>query len=197
MPSYDVAETTGRQIARIVKTAVSPRPIAWVSTRSTDGVDNLAPFSSYNYVGSNPPVVQFNAGRRGSGELKDTTRNAMETGEFAVNVVTGADLERMDRTAEAVAPETSEFDVADIERASCETIDAPRVADAVVCFECTLYDTLEVYDRVSVLGDVGYIHVDESVMIDGEIDSRSLHTAGRLGGPYYTVSEPVPFERQY
>lgn len=197
MPSYDVADMDGREISRIVKTAVSPRPIAWVSTRSTDGVDNLAPFSAYNYVGSNPPVVQFNTSRRDSGELKDTARNAIDTGEFAVNVVTGADLERMDRTSEAVPPETSEFDVAGIDRVPCTTIDAPRVADAVVCFECTLYDTLDVYERVSVLGDVGYLHLDESVLTDGEIDARSLRTAGRLGGPYYTVAEPVPYERQF
>ena len=196
MPSYDVRAADDRLVSRFVKTAVSPRPIAWVSTRSEAGVENLAPFSAYNYVSSSPPVVQINTGRR-SGALKDTARNAIETGVFAVNVVTADDLERMDRTSEALPPETSEFDVAGIERTPCASIDAPRVADAAACLECTLHDTLEVYDRVCLLGDVRHLHVDEAVLTDGEIDSRKLHTAGRLGGPYYTVTEPVAYERRF
>jgi len=196
MKEFDPSEIEQRMTDRLVKTAVSPRPIAWVSTVGEDGVDNLAPFSSYNYVGSRQPVVTVHTSRR-DGDLKDTARNAIDTGEFAVNVVTEATLEPMDRTAEGLPPGESEFDFADVPRAECRTIGPPRVADAAVTMECTLHDSIEIYDRVMLLGDVTYFHVDESVTTDGEIDARKLDTVGRLGGPYYTVSEPMEFERQY
>ncbi|MFB6353507.1 MAG: flavin reductase family protein [Halobacteriales archaeon] len=197
MPTYDVTETDARTLARLVKTAVSPRPVAWVSTRSPDGVDNLAPYSSYNYLCLAPPVLQVNASPRADGRRKDTPRNAVESGAFAVNVVTAADLERMDRTSEAVPPDRSEFDLAGVDRAPCRTIAAPRVAGAAVTLECTLHDTLEVHDRTSLLGDVRFVHVDPAVTTDGDIDATELASVGRLGGPYYTVAEPVPYERQY
>lgn len=197
MPEFEQSELTERETARIIKTAVNPRPIAWISTRGVDGIDNLAPYSSYNYVSSAQPVVLFNSPNEANGGLKDTARNAVNTGEFAVNVVTEPDLERMDHTSQSVAAGTSEFDVADIERAPCRHIDAPRVADAPVTMECTLYDSHEIHDRLMVLGEVVHFHVDASVLTDGQIDQRKLPTVGRLGGPFYTVSEPVEFQRQF
>ncbi len=179
---------------RIVKTAVSPRPIAWVSTVSEDGEANLAPFSSYNYISSSPPVLGFNSGTR-DGDLKDTPHNAIETGEFVVNVVTEELIEKMDRTADELPPEESEFDYANVERAPSDIVAAPRVADAAVSMECTLYDSLSVYDRTVVLGDVVRFHVAEEAMIDGKIDVETVTTVGRLGGPYYTTGEPIEFEK--
>lgn len=178
---------------RIVKTAVSPRPIAWISTVSEDGVENLAPFSSYNYISSSPPVLVFNSGMR-DGELKDTPHNAIETGEFVVNVVTEELIEKMDRTADELSSEESEFTYADVERVPSETVAPPRVADAAVSMECTLYDSMSVYDRTVVLGDVVRFHVAEAVMTDGKIDVEKITTVGRLGGPYYTTGNPIEFE---
>jgi len=194
---YEISELTPRERARLMKTAVSPRPIAWISTVASDGSENLAPFSSYNYVSSSQPVVLFNTPNGAPEELKDTTRNAVETEEFAVNVVTAEHIGPMDRTSASVPPEESEFDLAGVERAACRTIDAPRVADAPVTMECTLYDTVEIHDSLMVLGDVQYVHVDERAMRDGKIDSRELEMVGRLGGPYYAVATPVEFERQH
>jgi len=71
------------------------------------------------------------------------------------------------------------------------------VADAVVTMECTVHESVEIYDRVPVFGDVMYVHVDESVLTDGEIAARKMDTVGRPGGPYYTVSRPMEFERRY
>lgn len=197
MSEFEPSEADPSRTDRVVKTAVTPRPIAWVSTEDENGRENLAPFSAYNYVGSSQPVVVVNTSKRAGGELKDTARNAIDTGEFAVNVVTERNMEQMDRTAESVPPGESEFDLAAIERAECRRISPPRVESAVVTMECTLHDSIEVYDRVMILGDVEYFHVDESVTTDGRIDARKLDTVGRLGGPYYTVSDPVEFERQY
>lgn len=197
MAQYDCSELTERERARIVKSAVTPRPIAWISTRSVDGVDNLAPFSSYNYVSSNNPVVLFNTPNEDHGGLKDTARNAVETGEFAINVVTANAIERMDDTAASRPSDESEFEFADVSKAACRTISAPRVADAPITMECTFYDSLEIHDRLTIFGEVQHFHVADEVTTDGKIDMSKLPTVGRLGGPYYTVSEPAAFERQF
>ncbi|MEF8868021.1 MAG: flavin reductase family protein [Haloarculaceae archaeon] len=197
MVEYDATSLTERERSRIVKSAVTPRPIAWVSSRSADGEDNLAPFSSYNYVSSSRPVVTFHSPNETHGGLKDSARNAVDTGAFAVNVVTEPLMEEMDHTSATIPAEESEFTLAGVERAECTAIDAPRVAEAPVTMECTLHDTVEVYDRLMVLGEVVHFHVAEEVTTDGEIDMRKLPTVGRLGGPYYTVSAPVEFERQF
>lgn len=197
MPEFDSAELSGRENGRIMKTAVTPRPIAWVSTVDENGGDNLAPYSSYNYVTSSNPVVVFNATEREDGELKDSARNAIDTGEFVVNVVTEPLAEQMDMTSATLPAGESEFDYADIERGETRRVAPPRVADAAVSMECTLYDTKRVYDKVMVFGEVEYFHVSETVMTDGDIDMRKLDVVGRLGGPYYTGVEIKELTRNY
>lgn len=197
MLELDPAELARRENSRIVKSAVSPRPIAWVSTIDEDGRDNLAPYSSYNYVSYAPPVVVFNASRKENGDLKDSARNALDTGEFVVNVVMKSMAEQMDRTSENLPRGESEFDLAGIERADCSAVAPPRVANAAVSFECTLYDSKSVYEKTMVFGDVRRYHIAERVLTDGELDMRKLDTVGRLGGPYYTNAERMELERKY
>jgi flavin reductase (DIM6/NTAB) family NADH-FMN oxidoreductase RutF len=193
---FAVEDAEEREIDRIVKSVVNPRPIAWVSTVDEEGRENLAPFSAYNYVSSAPPVVLFSSSQR-EGRFKDSARNAVETGEFAVNVVTERLAEAMDATSAGLEPGESEFEFAGVESAPCEVIAAPRVADAVATLECRLHDTVEVYGRLVVFGEAVYVHLDDEVTTDGRIDARKVDTVGRLGGPYYTVSEPMEFERQH
>jgi len=197
MHEFAPANRTDGEIARLVKTVVTPRPIAWISTVSDAGVDTLVPFSSYNYVSLKEPTVLFNTPNGERSELKDTARNALESGEFVVNIVTEADIERMDHTSAALPEDESEFDLVDIERGESRTVSAPRVADAAVSMECRLHDSIEVHDKLMILGDVQYVHVDDDLLTDGQIDMRDLDTVGRLGRPYYTVSGPLAFERQY
>lgn len=197
MPELDPDALDARENGRIVKSAVSPRPIAWVSTVDEGGNDNLAPYSSYNYVTSAPPVVVFNASTKDDGELKHSARNALDTGEFVVNVVTTPLADQMDRTSESVPREESEFDLADVERAACTEVDPPRVAAADVSLECTLYDSKSVYEKTMVFGEVQRYHVGDRVLTDGEVDMHKLETVGRLGGPYYTSARPIELERQY
>jgi len=106
-------------------------------------------------------------------------------------------MEEMDHTAESLPPEDSEFDSAGLTRAACRQIAAPRVEEAAITMECELYDSIEIHDRIMVLGEVQYFHVDDDVLTDGQIDMRNIATVGRLGGPYYAVSDPVEFERQF
>lgn len=182
--------------ARTVKSLVTPRPIAWVSTVDGDGRENLAPFSAYNYASHAPPVVMFSSSRRGD-RWKDTAENVLATEEFAVNVVTERLAERMDRTSAGLEPGESEFEYAGIERADCVAIDAPRVADAAATMECRLNRTVEVAGRLVTFGDVVYVHVDDALLTDGAVDARKVHTVGRLGGPYYTDADRIELERQH
>ena len=197
MNEFDAQELAPDENARIIKSAVTPRPIAWISTVDEHGNENLAPFSSYNYVGSSQPVVVFNSPSEASGRMKDTARNALETEEFAVNVVTERLIAEMDRTSASLPVGESEFEYADVERADCRKIAPPRVADAVVTMECTLYDAIEVYEKLMILGDVQHYHISDDVLTDGKVESRKVDTVGRLGGPYYTVGDPIEFERQF
>lgn len=198
MKEFNVADTETSKSARVLKTAVTPRPIAWVSTESEDGHDNLAPISFFSPISPNPPMVMINLSRKNHvGDLKDTTQNILDTEEFAINITTEKNLEQMDHTSKVLPPDESEFDLAGIERADCRTIAAPRVADAAVAMECTLYDVHDIHGRHMILGDVEYFHVGESVMHDGEINARAVDTVGRLGGPFYTISKPDELERQF
>lgn len=197
MHEFDSAELAARENARIVRSAVSPRPIAWISTTSEEGRDNLAPFSSYTYVSASNPVVLFNSPNERHGGLKDTARNALDTGEFAVNVVTEGLLDEMDHSSAPIPSDESEFELTGVERAECRQITCPRVADALVTMECRLYDSMDIHDRKMVLGEVLHYHVSEDVLTDGKIDMRKIETVGRLGGPYYTVSNLIEFERRY
>lgn len=188
-------ELSPREIDRLIKTAVTPRPIAWVSTVGVDGVHNLAPFSSYTYISTATPVLVFNASDSTDGTRKDTVRNAIDTDEFVVNTVTTALTEQMDSTAVSHPPAVSEFDVADVKRADSVVVEPPRVAEAVVSMECQVFETKEVFDKTMVFGEVVYFHVADTATTDGKIDSRNLNTIGRLGGPYYTEIRRLDIER--
>ncbi len=198
MPEYDVDEVADRFNSRVIKSVVTPRPIAWVSTTGENGVDNLAPYSTYNYISSANPVVMFNSPNADHGGYKDSAKNAIEREEFAVNLSSEDLIEPMDLSSKDLDPGESEFDYTELERAQCTTIDAPYVADAAAVLECELYDYHEIYDRVMVLGEVKHVHLDDRILDDdGEVEMSKVKSVGRLGGPYYTVSEIHDFERQF
>lgn len=197
MQEFSVAEIDSSVSSRIIKSAVTPRPIGWISTSSPSGVDNLAPFSCYNYVSSEYPVVMFSSKVREDGEQKDTARNVIETGEFVVNVVTEDVAEKMDRSSAELPPEDSEFDFADLERADSTHVAPPRVGEAVIAMECTEIESLEVKDRSVFFGEVETFHVDNELLANGKIEMESLDTVGRLGGPYYTGIERLELTRNF
>ncbi|WP_226041399.1 flavin reductase family protein [Natrinema sp. DC36] len=179
----DVDETDG-SLYRILSSAVVPRPIAWVSTRSEDGVDNLAPYSFFTVASVEPPVLLF-APVDGAEGLKDTPRNARDTGEFVVNLVTEDLAAAMNETSATLPAGESEFDHAALERADSTAVDPPRVADARVAFECTLHDLVDVGGSTLVLGEVRHVHLEESVTTDGKIDVGKIDAVGRLAGSHY------------
>ncbi|WP_458186054.1 flavin reductase family protein [Haladaptatus sp. NG-WS-4] len=177
--------TEVRSLYRTLAGAVVPRPIAWVSTRRPDGVDNLAPYSFFNVVSVAPPVVMF-APVDGEDGLKDTPANVRETEEFVVNIVTEPLAEAMNATSATLPHGESEFDHAGLDRAESTTVDAPRVADSPVAFECSLYEMVSIGASTMVLGEVEWVHVADEVTTDGRVDVTKIDSIGRLSGSLYT-----------
>ncbi|MFC7203693.1 flavin reductase family protein [Haloferax namakaokahaiae] len=168
---------------RLLSGAVVPRPIAWVSSRG-EPADNLAPYSFFTVASIDPPILVFAPVGHGD-SLKDTPRNAIEHGEFVVNIVTEDLVEAMNQTAATVPADVDEFDHVGIEKAESTVVNAPRVADAHVSFECTLYDSMEVGSSTLILAEVVHAHVADDVLTDGKLDTKKLDAVGRLAGSEY------------
>ncbi|WIV66265.1 flavin reductase family protein [Natrialbaceae archaeon AArc-T1-2] len=177
-----------RSLYRVLSSLIVPRPIGWVSSHSPDGVDNLAPYSFVTVASVEPPVVLF-APVNGPDGLKDTPRNVRATGEFVLNLVTEELAEAMNETSATLPPGESEFDHADLERADSSVVDVPRVAGATAALECTRRELIDVGGSTLVLGDVRYVHLDESVTTDGRVDVGEVDAIGRLAGSQYTRTD--------
>lgn len=197
MPTIDPTEQTNDENYRTMISATTPRPIGWISSVSTDGITNLAPFSHFNNVCAATPVIMFSVGTLNREGLKDTAQNVFDTEEFVVNVVTEPLSEQMNRTADSIPTGESEFDYADVEPAESHVVSPPRVADSMVSLECTLYDSQRVYTNDMFLGEVELIHISEDAMTDGRVDTEKIDSVGRLGGPFYTQLDRMSLTRSY
>jgi len=170
---------------RLLSGAVVPRPIAWVSSRGPAG-ENLAPYSFFTVVAVDPPTLLF-APVATAADPKDSLANALETGAFAVSVVTLDLVEAMNESAATTAD--SEFERAGVTPVDCDLIDAPRIAEAGVTFECELSDHVEVGGSTAVFGEVVRAHVDPALLTsEGEFDVRELDAVGRLAGSWYATT---------
>lgn len=155
---------------------VVPRPIAWISTLSADGIGNLAPHSFFSVACANPPIVSWTSVGR-----KDTLANVLATGEFVVNVASLADLDRVNDSSAAFDASDDEAIALDIAMEPSERVAPPRVAGSPASLECTLHSTIELGDSVLVLGDVVAITVDSDVLVDGHPEMARLRPVARLG----------------
>lgn len=155
---------------------VVPRPIGWVSTRSVDGVDNLAPHSFYQLVSTNPPIVMIST----MGE-KDTARNVKETGEFVVCGSTMELIEQINVTGIDFEAGISEFDVAGLTREPSDVVAPFRVAESPYALECRCTDMFEMGNGIVIFGEVVMIAVDERVMDDRRVMMSELNPVARLG----------------
>jgi flavin reductase (DIM6/NTAB) family NADH-FMN oxidoreductase RutF len=170
---------------------IVPRPIAFVSTVSADGVLNLAPFSFFTAVSANPPVVAFSPMIRGSdSHRKDTLHNIEATGEFVVNIVSEDFAEQMNLCSAEFPPEINEFAVSGLTPAASDLVRPPRVAESRVHMECRLVQVVHVSPKALggsiVLGEVLRFHVADEIFSDYRIDPEILRPVGRMGGPTYT-----------
>jgi len=166
----------------IMTGVIVPRPIAFISTISPEGLPNAAPFSFFNGISTNPPLVAVAIARRGN-EKKGTLRNIEETGEFVVNVVDEDLAEGMNRAAGNYPPDTNKFEAAKLTPKPCVKIKPPRIGEAPVSLECRLVQIVSLPETTDalVIGRVVYIHLHDDLWSNGSIDPAQLRAIGRLG----------------
>ena len=163
---------------------MTPRPIGWISTLSEGGVPNLAPYSFFNLMSHDPYVVGFSSCMR-----KDTLRNAEETGEFVYNFASENFVDAVSESSALAGPEVNEFELAGLDTLPSKLVAPPRVAGARAHFECKYMQTIElpVEDPETdlpwyiVLGSVVGVHIDETFISDGLLDTKAMQPLARLG----------------
>jgi len=176
---------------------IGPRPIGWISTRSTAGGLNVAPYSFFNAFAYTPPVIGF-----ASTGSKDTLRNAMDTGEFVWNLATMPLAVQMNQTAATVGADISEFEVARLTPIAATRVAAPRVAESPVAMECKVTQIVQLRDQQGgpmqswvVFGEVVAVHIDRRLLVDGVYDTAAAHPILRAGGTdvYAEIKPEVMF----
>jgi flavin reductase (DIM6/NTAB) family NADH-FMN oxidoreductase RutF len=174
--------------------AIVPRPIAWVSTVSGEGVHNIAPFLVFQGVSTSPPIITISIASGKRGAEKDTLRNIKRSGEFSVSIVSWGNLKPMHQSSAPYPPERSEYDELDIPWLECEEVSVRRVVGAVA-MECQLERTFAVGGSTLVLGRVVRWHIPDELMVGGAVDPTDLDPVARLGGGYAGIGEMVALER--
>ena len=171
---------------------VIPRPIAWISTRSANGVANCAPFSFFNVFSEDPPLCVIGINPRDSdGAMKHSLRNIRRTGEFVVNLVEEASANAMHASSEELPEEESEFEKAGLTEAPAALVQHPRIAEAAACLECRLFRLLEISaTRQLVLGEILLVHAREGI-IDPQtkrVSEQAYRPIGRLFASRYCTT---------
>jgi flavin reductase (DIM6/NTAB) family NADH-FMN oxidoreductase RutF len=186
--SADPASQSPAASYALLVTSIVPRPIALVSTLSREGVTNLAPFSFFNAVCAEPPVICFAVGNRAP--AKDTIANIRSTGEFVVNIVSEAIAERMNLCAGDYPAGVSEFTVSGLTPEPSKIVQPPCVLESPVNMECRLIQIVDVSTRPAggslILGEVVRFHFERAMVANGRIDAAKLSAVGRMGGNEYT-----------
>jgi flavin reductase (DIM6/NTAB) family NADH-FMN oxidoreductase RutF len=186
----DPREASAANIYKLMIGLIVPRPIAFVSTLSAAGIRNLAPFSFFTGICSNPPVICFSCGRTRDAQKKDTLRNVEETGEFVVNVVSEEFAAQMNICSTEFPPEVDEFTASGLTPVASELVKPPRVAESRAAMECRLLQIVEVSPQPLggslVLGEVLRFHIDDPLFENFKIDAGGLNAIGRMGGAAYT-----------
>ena len=190
MRHIDPSTIPTSEVHRYLLACVAPRPIAFVSTRSSDGRTNLAPFSFFNAFGANPPVVAFSPAYRGTdGSSKHTLDNVVETGEFAVSIVSHSMVEQMSLASADWPRETNEFEAAGFTEHPSDLITPPGVAESPMFMECSVIHNLSLGDGPGsgnlIVGEVKMFHIKESVFVGKYPDIERLDLVARMGGPHY------------
>ncbi len=187
---FDLAALDATNAYKLLVSTVVPRPIAWVTTQDLDGSVNAAPFSFFNAVSGNPPIVAIGIGGRAPGDVKDTGGNIRRTGQFVVNMVSDALAEKMNVTAIDFDKNVNELAEAGLTTAASSKVAPPRIAESPVSFECERLVIVEVgVDRAVVLGRVLAIHIKDEFVLDPArcyVDTPKLDLIGRMhGGGWY------------
>ena len=188
MLSFDPNAQTERENYKLLIGSIIPRPIAFVTTDSGNGVINGAPFSYFSIVSSNPPMVSLSIQRPASGH-KDTARNIYRTKEFVVHIVDRDNVEKINETAASLGPDESELIRAGLTPVASEVVSVPGIREAKVRMECRLVEAIPFHEGDAgsdlLIGRVVRFHIDEEIYSNGRIDPRALNAVSRLAGTNY------------
>ena len=180
----------------VLASLIMPRPIAWVTTIDPEGKVNAAPFSFFNVLGDEPPIVGFCPGDRDDGTPKDTARNIRLTHEFVVNLVDESVAEAMNKTSATVPYGTDELALAGLTTAPSSVVKAPRIAEAPASFECAEWGTLQIGNNRLIIGLVKRAHIRDS-LFDPEamrVRTEDFHVIGRMASPHWYCHTRDRFE---
>ena len=183
---FDMDKTSHRQVYNLLIGLVVPRPIAWVTSMDDKGHLNAAPFSAYNYLGTDPPVVAMGVSNRTEPQWtpKDTAHNIRRTGEWVINVVTEDLLDKMNITATDFPADVNELEMAGLTTTPSSVVKVPRIAEAHAALECREHATVEIGRSRIILGRVVSIYVEDQY-VDPKgpyIRAEELHAVGRMNG---------------
>ena len=186
---FDPDQLDGKNVYKLITSTVLPRPIAWVVTQNGQGRLNAAPFSFFNAMSGNPPVVALGIGAHGP-VLKDSARNIRDSGEFVINLVPFAMVEAKNITSIEFEAEVNELEMAGLATLPSTKVAPPRIAGSPVAFECRTLQIIELGEmRSIVLASVVAIHIDDEAVLDAErchVDVKKLDLVGRMhGGGWY------------
>lgn len=191
MLTIDPTQIATKDLHQFILGAVAPRPIAFASTLSVDGVPNLAPYSFFNAFSSNPPILIFSSNRRvANNTTKDTLKNVQDTGEVVINVVSYAIVRQMALASIEYGPEVDEFEKAGFTRLPSEAVKPFRVAESPVHMECVVEQILPLGEKGGagnlIVCRIVRMHISEAVLNDkGRIDPHKIDLVGRMGRFYY------------
>ena len=198
---FDFADLPPQARYKLLASTVTPRPIAWVVSRSAAGAVNAAPFSFFNVLAGDPPTVGISIGSRAPGQPKDTLANIRDTNEFVVNLVSRENAEAMNKTATEFPPGVDELAAAGLTRLPSVKVTPPRIAESPVAFECKLFQAIPLGPlNTLVLGHVVAMHVRDDAVLDAlkyYIDTPKLDLVGRMhgGGGYTTTRDQFHIAR--
>jgi len=189
MLSIDPHTKTERENYKFLIGSIIPRPVAFVTSLSEEGVLNGAPFSYFNIVSSNPPMISLSI-QRSEGSQKDTARNILNSKEFVVHIVDEQNVEKINTTAASLPPNQSEVQLAELTPVESVKVSVPGVKEAKVRMECVLEYSLELGDKYSpgcdlIIGKVVQYHIKSGIYENGKIDPRGLGAISRLAGHDY------------
>jgi flavin reductase (DIM6/NTAB) family NADH-FMN oxidoreductase RutF len=184
--NFEMETTPHRQVYNLLIGLVAPRPIAWITSMDADGHLNAAPFSAFNYLCTDPPVVGIGVTNRPGEDFvpKDTARNIRRTGEFVINIVTEDLLRQMNITATDFPAEVNELEMAGLTTAPSAMVNVPRIAEAHAALECRELTTMEIGRSRIILARVVSMYVEDQYVDPAGpyIRAEALHAVGRMNG---------------
>lgn len=189
----DLTQSTQHNVYSYLVGGISPRPIAWVSTLSKEGIANIAPYSFFTVASCNPPVLSVTQVNPRDKANKDTLLNLQATNNCVVNIVSEELVKKMNQSCANYPHNVSEFEAANIETIASTHVTSPGAAAAKVRYECTLRDVIQISDepgggKVMLLNVVG-IYIDDNVLVNGYIDPSRLNSVGKMGGDYFSSTK--------